>query len=195
MYKAIEIIDEFDITYDFHDLSNEKIQKFQNWFVENKPSRKQYLINEVFNGNSSINESNLKILETFLINNVFSSKKDKLQIEYENSLIPDKFKDIASADEYILTNYTKSVCFDLGLIVGEWIIELESEVKWRFENNFNMVFYGNAILYRKGCKAGWCPFHIMRNFASKVVEKKYEEGMLNRSIKSLMKSYNVENSI
>jgi len=186
------ILSVVDFTKDLHIHQKEKIEYFHEWVISNINSRYVVLSEYLFNDKEiELNSSTIFTIELFILNNYRFQKKPDEQIEKEKSAIPMLFKDVVEINDFVLTNDTKMLCFDVGVLIGEILIKYDDKLKWEFEKSFHIQNYANLILSKKGYKAGWSPVIIVWNFIYQMIKGEYKEGKLENAIKLLIDSYDV----
>jgi hypothetical protein len=168
-----------DYNKSFLDFSGEEIQKYYQWFLSIKDARLAHLCSFLFSENKNcLNEKNLNVIETFLLNCVSTVPKPKEQFKAETEKIPTHLKPYATPDSYLLDKRTISICYDIGIFLGDLIISLDNKIKWELEIDDEYADYGQPILAKKNIKLKLNPFRIVKNIAATIYEDRYSENEL-----------------
>jgi hypothetical protein len=168
-----------DYNKSFLELDQREISEYYQWFLDVKSQRALALCEFLFvNGQKCPNEKDLHIVEMFLVNSV--SVKDKPIEVYrsEAEKIPPNLKPFAKPDSYLLDDKTISICFDVGIYLGELMISLDNKISWKLETRDDFSDFGQPILAKKGCKFDVNPFRVTKNMAAKIYENRYVEGQI-----------------
>jgi len=169
------------IDYDkkFLDLNGEEIMDYYNWFLNIKTERMIHLCNFLFdNQKDCISEKNLKVIEIFLLNTVSTQPKPIEKYNEEVKKIPLHLKSIAKPTNYIFDTQTISICYDIGIFMGELIINLDSKIFWKLEVDDNFADYGQPVLAKKKSKFSINPFIVAKNAAAKIYDGTYKDEQL-----------------
>lgn len=183
------------VDYDkrFLDLSNEEIKSYYNWFLSIKEQRLNHLCHFLFNDQQDcLNEKNLKVVEMFLLNSVSTHPKPIDVYNEQLKKIPLRFKPFAKPDEYELDTQTISICYDIGIFMGELIINLDSKIFWKLEDDSNFRDYGQPVLAKKKSKFGINPFIVAKNAAGKIYDGTYKDEQLISFFNAWKKAFKVD---
>lgn len=181
-----------DYNRSFLELGTTEIKSFQNWFLEIKGKRLQYICEFLFETRNCLDEENLSIIELFLANSISTEAKSKEQLKTEATRLPLLFKEVAKPDPYVLDKRTISVCFDLSIYLGELAISLDKQISWLQENNLESADYGQMVLYKQGCRIKINPFRVTKNLAVRIYEENFSEGDFQKTFRAWKKSYGIE---
>lgn len=163
----------------FLDFSGEEIQKYYHWFLNIKAKRLDHLCSFLFSNNKTcLSERNLNVIETFLLNSVSSIPKSKAQFKAEMDNVPLHLKPYAKPDDYLLDKKTISICYDVGIYMGELLISLDKKIHWELEIDDQFRDFGQPVLKKKGNKFDINPFTVAKNAAAKIYEDRYVDGQL-----------------
>lgn len=191
-YNHDDILSFVDFTNDLHNYQKEKIDYYHQWVNNNIKVRALALNEFLFKNNMiELNSDKISEIELFLEKNLTFEEKPIEQIEEEKKNIPLIFKDVVSINKYVMTNDTKMLCFDVGVLVGEFLIKYDSKLQWKYENSYQFSNYANLILCKKGFKAGWSPVIIVRDFILQMISGEYKKGKLENAVKLLIRSYEI----
>jgi hypothetical protein len=138
----------------FASSTQEEAKEFYNWFITSIPSRIQELelaIQTTLDGkNTNIpldkSPKSLEFLDTWFTTIVETQKPSTEFIdEYRREMGV-----YAQNLEWILSNKTLSLCFDLGIYLGEVFIFNHSQLKWKMHSIEDMDFHYPVISGFKG---------------------------------------------
>ncbi|HEY6977515.1 MAG TPA: hypothetical protein VH396_14555, partial [Chitinophagaceae bacterium] len=101
-------------------------------------------------------------------------------------------KPYAKPDDYLLDKRTISICYDVGIFLGELIISLDDKIKWKLETDDEFVDYGQPVLYKKNCKLKLNPFSVAKNMAAKIYKGTYTDGQIISVFSAWKKGFYVE---
>lgn len=180
------------VDYDksFLDFDKEEIQSYYQWFLKVKSDRLTRLCNFLFsNCEDCLRERNLNVVEIFLLNSVSAVTKPKGQFIEEMKKVPIHLKPYAEPDNYVLDKEAISICYDLGIFLGELIIELDSRIKWNLETDTKYADYGQPVLVKKGIKLKLNPFRVVKNIAATIYEGRYNESEIIRVFNTWKRLY------
>ncbi|CAN5452851.1 hypothetical protein BH10BAC2_BH10BAC2_33950 [soil metagenome] len=168
-----------DYNKSFLDFDKEEVQKYYQWFLNIKSDRLTHLCNFLFaKSDDCLQEINLNVIEIFLLHSVSTVPKPKEQFDAELEKMPMHLKPYAKPDNYVLDKKTISICYDIGIFLGDLIIKLDPKIKWKLQNSDEYADYGQPILAKKNMKFDVNPFRVAKNVASKIYEGKYTEGQI-----------------
>jgi hypothetical protein len=120
-----------DYNKSFLDCSKEKIHAYYEWFLGIKDERLRYLCNFLFSDSKDcLREDNLRVIEIFLTNSISVVPKPKAIYAAEMKKVPLPLKSYAKPDNYLLDKATISICYDVGIFLGNLIITLDNKIKW-----------------------------------------------------------------
>lgn len=168
-----------DYNRNFLELTKEEIQEFYSWFLNIKEQRLIHLCYFLFaDSRNCLDEKNLNVIEILLINSIATSPKPLAQFNAEMQSVPYNLRKFARPSEFILDKRTISICFDIGLFMGELIINLENQIFWKLETDDRFSDYGQPVLAKKEIKFELNPFVVVKNAAAKMCGRTYVEGQL-----------------
>jgi hypothetical protein len=183
----------FDYNNSFLDMQIDEINNYYQWFLSIKKDRINHICNFIFlNYNDCLNEKKLDIVETFLLNNVSSIAKPKENLINEIQKIPIHLLPYANPDNYLLDKKTISICYDIGIYLGEQIISIDNKINWKVESDDISADYGQLILVKKGIKLKLNPFRVVKNIAASIIENKYGENELANVFSTWKRLYKTE---
>ncbi len=181
-----------DYNKSFLDYTPEEIQDYYQWFSLIKIERLANLCGFLFsNQQDCLDERNLGVIEMFLLNSVSTMHKPKEQFKTESEQIPAALKPYAKPDDYILDNRTISICFDVGIYLGDLVISMDNKIKWDLETNDEFADFGQPILAKRSCKLKINPFRVVKNIAATVFEETYGERNIYTVFEAWKKGFNV----
>jgi hypothetical protein len=100
----------------------------------------KYLCNYLFSDQiSALKEENLKVVEIFILHSVSTVSKPELQIKKEASEISLHLKAIIKPEDYTFDDTTISICYDIGIFMGELIISIDKKIFWELEIAFGSM--------------------------------------------------------
>ncbi|MCB9252952.1 MAG: hypothetical protein H6605_10825 [Flavobacteriales bacterium] len=178
----------------FLDLDIEEIKQYYEWFLNIKDERKNIICNFLFeNPSGCLSEKNLKVIELFLVNSTNANPLSENEIALKKSKIASHLRPYVEFDKYLLDKKTVSICYDIGIYLGDLIISLDSKVKWKLETDIKDIDYGQPVLTKNGCKLTINPFIVAKNTASKIYKKTYHEGQIISFFNAWKKGFKVGN--
>jgi len=184
-----------DIDQELHAYNAKEITDYGKWFMEIKEERLNYLCQKLFkNPDDCLKEENIAVLELFLQHNISAYKVSEEEMQKLWATIPEHFKPAVKLSEYGFDEHTLSICFDLGLFLGELLISLDKEhnIKWQQEKDKKFYFYGQVVLVTPLCKGDLDPYISAKNCASKILHKEYEEGEMQRMFSYWKEMFKIE---
>jgi hypothetical protein len=182
-----------DYSRSFLDLKLEEIKSYYQWFLNVKGTRLNALCDFLFEKSEEcLSESSLNVIEMFLLNNVSAVQKTNEQLQNEIKKIPEHLKPYAKPDDYLLDTNTISICYDVGIFMGELLIAIDKNIKWRLEVDDEYKDYGQPVLSKQYCKLELNPFRVVKNLAATIYEGKYVEGKLISVFEAWKKGFGVE---
>lgn len=125
-----------------------------------------------------LTERNLNTLEIFLQNSVSVDPKPKQKLEAEIRDIPPHMRPYAPPADYLLSDKTISVCYDIGIYMGDLIISIDNKIKWELEKDIRIADYGQPVIGKKGNLLSLNPFRVTKNAAAKIYRGDFKEGQL-----------------
>ena len=153
----------------FFQLTLTEAEVFFQWFMAKKDERLLYLMDKVTNSSkSSFTELEISSLDTFLKNNIYLAEISKAEII---EILGDEYsyntKEIPPTSTYFIEP-TYSICFDIGIYFGEYIIKHIPEAKWCFDSDQKSAYYARPIVVRNGIPgAQACCHQLIENIMSK----------------------------
>jgi hypothetical protein len=176
----------------FLDFTGEEIHAYYKWFLSVKGERLEHLCQYLFtNPSECLKEENLKVIETLLLHSVSTFSKPNEQIKKEASKIPLNLKNIVKPDNYLFDQRTLSICYDIGIYMGELIIKSDKKIKWELEIDDKFRDFGQPIIVKKGNKFNVNPFIVAKNMAGRIYEQTYIEGQLIAAFDAWKKAFNI----
>jgi hypothetical protein len=176
-YDILSIPIEYDRS--FLDLTKEETKKYFNWFLSIKQERLSHFCSFLFlKQEGCLQEMNLDTVEVFLLNSVSVRFKSEKQINVELGAVPRHLRPYAEPDNYMLDKRTISICYDIGIFLGELIIKVDDRIKWKLKEDTEYADYGQPVLSKRGSKFEVNPFRVVKNAAAKIYEKRYVDGDL-----------------
>jgi hypothetical protein len=169
-----------DYTRSFLSFNTDEIAKYYEWFLSIKSSRVNLLCNYLFKKDPEecFTETNLAVIECFLQNSVSVDFKPKAQQAQERNQIANNLRPHVKIDDYIFDSKTISICYDIGIFMGELIIRIDDKIHWRLERDDDFADYGQPVLAKNGCALQINPFRVAKNAAAKIYEDRYEDGQM-----------------
>ena len=187
-YTILEI--PIDYHKSFLSLGISEIQEYFRWFINTKNNRLTLLCNFLFKySEDCLHEKNLDVVEIFFQNAVTAIPKSEEQIKTEFEKVPKHLRPYAKPDNYFLDNQTISVCYDIGIFLGELLIKLDDKIIWQLETNDAFADYEQPILAKKGIRLRLNPFKVAKNIAANIYESKYQENELMKVFNTWKKLY------
>ena len=178
----------------FFDLSGEEIASYYQWFLKIKGERLKKLCEFLFRTQGiCLKESNLNVIEIFMLNSITVFAKPKDQINTEMGKVPSQFKPFVFPADYVLDKKTISVCYDIGIFLGELIISLDNKIKWELETNDEYSDFGQPVLTKRNSKLSINPFTVTKNMATKIYEGRYSDGQIISAFNAWKKGFKVSN--
>ena len=175
-----------DVMSNLFELSESEIKEFYKWFLSIKEDRLEYLCEFIFNSSSKyIDESKLDVIESVLKQFVLTRKQS---VKEKRGIIS---KILFQERKFVLDDITMSICYDLGIYLGELIISLDSSIKWQQEIDQRFVDYGQPILFKKEIKLGLSPFRVVRIMAAKIYDGTYIDGGVSNVFSAWKRGYQV----
>ncbi|WPQ60145.1 hypothetical protein SIO70_17530 [Chitinophaga sancti] len=166
-----------DYKKSFQDLDVQEIKDYYNWFLHIKHDRLMKLGTYLFNRDYDfLSENNLKVVENFLFNSVGTVPMPKDEYDRAYGGMSDRLKKIANVPDFILDRRTISICYDIGIYMGELMIALDSSIMWGLDKNIRSADYGQPIIKKKKFEIN--PFVVVKNAANKIHKKTYTEHQL-----------------
>ena len=181
-----------DYNRSFLDFSNEELREYYLWFLKIKDDRLDAFCDFLFSEKDScLSERNINVIEVLLQNSISVYPKPDKQISFEREQIPSHLKGFAKPDEYLFDKRTISLCFDIGIFLGDLIVSLDKKVKWNQETDINFADFGQPILQKKGCLLKINPFRVSKNIAARIHEGSYINGQLALAFSTWKKGFKV----
>lgn len=182
-----------DYNKSFLDFTGKEAHAYYNWFLSIKDQRLKQLCHFLFQDPSNcLKEDNLKTIEIFLTNSISTIPKPEKQIKKEEDDIPLHLKPFAIPNDYFLDEKTISICYDVGIYLGELMSNLDTKIKWELEIDDNSADYGQQVLSKRNIKLRLNPFRVTKNIAVTIHEGKYNESDLINVFNTWKKLYKVE---
>jgi hypothetical protein len=182
-----------DYNKSFLNFNKEEIKSYYEWFLDVKAKRLTHLCSFLFtNSQDCLQEKNLKVIEIFLLNSISTQPKPKEQFNAELEKLPAHLKPYAKPDNYVLDKTTISICYDVGIYLGDLIIDLDNKIKWQLETDDEFSDYGQPVLVKKGSKLKINPFRVAKNVAAKIYEGRYNEGQIIGFFNAWKKGFKVD---
>lgn len=177
---------------EFLTFSQAETQKYYQWFLNIRNNRLTHLCSFLFSNNEDcLNEKNLNVIEMFLMNSVSIIPKPLEQFHTEQEKIPPHLKPFAKPDDYLFDKRTISVCYDIGIFLGELIIKLDNKINWELESDDKYVDYGQPVLKKGKIKFDVNPFSVAKNMAAKVYKGTYSEKQISTAFTVWKKAFKV----
>lgn len=181
-----------DYNRSFLDFSKEEIKKYYSWFLEIKDHRLTQFCHFLFSGKDDcLLLEHIEVIEVLLQNSISVYPKPEQQMASEEEKTPGHLKHIAKPDDYVFDNRTISLCYDIGIFLGELIINLDKEIKWALETDIKFADYGQPILKKKNCLLKINPFRVSKNMAAKIREGRYIDGQIAIAFDAWKKGFKV----
>lgn len=147
------IINDLPICYDFRNHNENELELYKKWFIENKNKRLNELKNIVNNTiefeewKSDLSVSSLEELGKWLIDNTKTEKLSKKEFEEKKN----KFPSYIDVQDWDFTIKTKSILIDVGIYLGEVVINNNNSLKWRQYTSKNKkdIDYGHMVIQIK----------------------------------------------
>jgi hypothetical protein len=177
----------------FLDLNKVEVKQYYQWFLNIKDSRLAHLCGFLFaNAENCLSEERLNVVETLLQHSVSTISKSKEQFNSELDKVPAHLKPYAKPDDYLLDKKTISICYDVGIYLGELIIKLDNRIRWKLQTDDEYADYGQPILGKSNTKFDVNPFRVSKNVAAKIYEGRYADGQLIGFFNAWKKAFKVE---
>ena len=191
--KYETLIIPFDYNKNFLNCSKEEIHEYYTWFLNIKGQRLANLCNFLFGKQEGcLIEHNLKVIEMFLLNSVSTLQKPVEQYNQEKKNIPKNLEHFTRPEDYLFDQKTISICYDIGIFMGELIINLDDKIFWKLEKDDTFSDYGQPILSKKKSKFDVNPFIVTKNTAAKIHKGTYADEQLISFFKTWKRAFKVE---
>ncbi len=188
-YKLIE----FPIKRSFKEMSEKEAEKFLKWFVKSIPGRIEIFKKTAQNTGYDPRKLNfspesLKYLGEWFAKRITSRKLTKNEIEKIESGIPGHLKPHVDIPKVDLSKETLSLCYDIGMYLGETFRKNVKGLKWDFiKKPKNDIDYHKPVLV--GGKIPVNPIHLVKVFATGLLDKTYSSHRLREVYDSNIEYY------
>lgn len=148
----------------FISLTKSEIESYYEWFMQIKNERLLNFSNFFFKEpENSLDDKNLKVIDTILIS---TSRIEPFSLNHKSR---------THTHELVLDKKTLSLCFDIGIYLGELMIINDKKIIWKLEKDIKFAYYGQPVLIKKGIKSDINPFAVVKNMAAKIIKNIYTE--------------------
>lgn len=106
--------------------------------------------------------------------------------------IPVHMRPYAKSDNYLLSDRTISICYDIGIYLGDLIINIDNRIKWELEKDIQIADYGQPVIGKRGCLLKLNPFAVTKNVASSIFEGEFREEGFNGFFNAWKKGFKVD---
>ena len=163
---------------DIYAFSKEEAQEFYSWFIRIKTERLSILASEVqkiypkweldFTRNSLI-----KLYEWFKKKVAYRKMTSQESEQFKTQLAKTPlFVGVLNIPESTFTDETVSICFDIGIYLGEVLIENCVGIKWTQKiNSKNYIDYAQPIITTKVSKVPFNPRRVTESMAGSILDK------------------------
>ncbi len=173
--KNYELV-QFPFEGKFSDLSKEDSQRVFEWFLKAIPERLDFLFAVIKNEDKNLykqldySQKSLIYIGEWLSRHVHKRNRTREEIRKEYENLNPKFKGHLEIEDWVLSDETISLCFDVGIYFSKVFQRKFKDVKWSYYTKpKNDIDVNKPIL--RGFKIPLNPFNIVLVFASKVVDK------------------------
>ena len=169
-------------TKEFFSLSKEEVKEYFKWFISIKNERLQILeksVQEIYpEWKLDYTKNSLVDLYLWFKTKVAYRKMtdwEKMEIKKQISQTP-LLTDVISLPELTLSDEAVSICFDVGVYLGDTLIHQNSEIKWVTKlNSAKYIYYGQPLIAKSMSKVPLNPRAAIEGIANRILDKDSEE--------------------
>lgn len=163
----------------FFEMNKKEAEEYFRWFIKQIDYRIQLLEDNMTNCDLNYKRDSFLCLYNWFERNVSYRKMTNQEIEEEKENIIDLLKENIDVGEETFTDETVSICFDIGIYLGESIRNAVEGVNWTFDTSSKKhINYAQPTLKKDGIKVELNPKNIMEILARKTIEGRAKESAL-----------------
>ncbi len=167
---------------DFFSLSKEEAKEYLKWVLQIKSERinilEQYIHKVYPEWKLDFTKESLEQLYEWFSNHIEYRNMDedeKEAVKKQISTTP-LFVDVIPIPELTFTDETVSICFDIGLYLGDSLICHDKEIKWTTKlNSTNYIYYGQPLIAKSKSKVPLNPRAAVEGIARRILDKDVKE--------------------
>jgi len=167
---------------DFFSFSKEEAKEYFKWVLQIKNERikilEQYVHKAYPEWKLDFTRESFEQLYKWFSNQVAyrdMNEDEKEAVKKQISMTP-LLVDVIPIPELTFTDETVSICFDIGLYLGDSLICQNKEIKWTTKlNSTNYIYYGQPLIAKAKSKVPLNPRASMEGIARRILDKDCKE--------------------
>lgn len=173
-YKLIKVPSE--IKQDNSQMTQIDAKNYFEWFNKVKKERTNILNQDI--KDHLLDIAKLDDIQLYIKKKIKARKKTPEEIYIERETLPPSIKDSHKVKKYEFIEPTRSVLFDVSILLGDLLVSEVKGVSWSYEKDEDIVHFAYPVLIKDDVSMNFCPLWTLEMLSIKIHENRVKSDRL-----------------